>query len=127
MNDIIIYLENLKKSLNITSNNQLAIRTGIRQQTMDAIMKNKMIPGDEHCERISKLSGDKPEYVIALAHKCRAKGDSIKYWDKILKAVTAATFISLFILNSSAFASTTHSPAQNKLTECILCQIVTIW
>lgn len=107
MNELIIYLTELKLKLNTKSNLQFAMKIGVSSAGIDGIMKGRIVPGDELCERIAEISGDRPEVIIALAHKSRAKTDKQKnYWDKILKAVTAATFLILFILPSFVYAST---------------------
>ena len=102
MNELTDYLYALKTRLEIKSINQFSIRLGIPQSTMDVIMKGKLIPGDEICVKIANLSEDRPEFVIALAHKSKAKGEIKNHWDKIIKAITAATFLILFTLSSSA-------------------------
>jgi hypothetical protein len=88
MKDLKEYLNSLKDRLEIKSTLQFSVRLGIPQPTLHKIMNDGMLPSDETCEKIAKISGDRPEVIIALAHMSRAKAGQKKYWEHILKAVT---------------------------------------
>jgi hypothetical protein len=102
MSEFTNYLLNVKNKLDVKSNLQFGFKIGVSPAAIDGFMKGRMTPGDEVCERIAELSGDKPEFVITLAHKSKAKGHLKKHWEKILKAVTAASFVLLITLLSSS-------------------------
>ena len=104
MENIIDYLKEFQLREGIKSVNALAIRLGIPQSTMNAIFKNKMIPSDEMCEKFAAITNHRPEIVIALAHKSRAKGSTVELWNKILKAVSAATLVALFFAQIGTIA-----------------------
>ena len=110
MNNIIDYLRQLKIKLNIKSDTQLGLQLGLPQATIQKIMSGGMIPADETCLRIAELSGDRPEYVVAIAHASRAKGNSKSVWDKIIKTIAAASFVTLLV--ATLFPS---------YVNCILC------
>jgi DNA-binding XRE family transcriptional regulator len=99
MNTLVKYLEGGRSKMGMKSDRALALRVGITQSSMHNIMAGMSTPSDDTCMKIAELAGDDPARVIALAHMAKAPGASKKAWDKIFKAVTAASF-SFFLTNS---------------------------
>ena len=102
MKDLISYLNAIKTKHDIKSNLQLAALIGVSAAGIDGIMKGRINPSDERCELIAQLAEERPEVIIAIVHAKKAKQGQKKYWDKILKAVMAASFVLLFTLPAFA-------------------------
>lgn len=90
MNELVAYLNDVKRLTGIKNDRQLSIAIGITTPAMSGIMAGVSVLTDEHCIKVAELTGDDPAKVIALAHKVKASEKACPHWEKILKALSPA-------------------------------------
>ncbi len=90
MSNFDYYLESAKKSLKISSNNQIARLAGISGASLSAFVTGKALPADETILKIANLAKIPPEKALIDVSIWRNKKNTqaLKAWENLSKKLS---------------------------------------
>lgn len=106
MRNLDFYLDNAKARNGISSDRKLSEALGITSSNVSQFRTKRTWPADSTMVRLAYMAGADPEIALLELNIWRAHGAELPFYQRLLKAATAASAAVMLILSTPVLAGT---------------------